>query len=95
MKAKKILDLINEIGASKELEDEAANAIRDLFLSKERNGYVSVAEMDNVILNPKGRWARLYGFGNLKKAWEKLNDEDYIKKDTSKGDKYIWVDYER
>ena len=61
------------------------NAIRDMFLSKQYN--LKVPQKDiNYILKDK-RWARIYGAGNIKKAWQGLVKDGYAKK---KKDSWVW-----
>lgn len=72
------------INEAKTVED-AENALRDMFTSKQYNGKVSVKDISIAL---KGdQWNRMYGLKNVKAAWKNLLDDDYVVK---QGNYYIW-----
>ena len=67
-------------------EDLAANRIRDMFRAPQYHGQVPDKDI-KIILKPKGTWARAYGLGNMKKAWNSLKRENFVKLE---GRMWIW-----
>lgn len=61
-----------------EVDSEAYNAIRDMFLSNNYKGIVPDKDI-NFILSD-ARWSRLYGKAKLQAAWKELVRDEYVKK---------------
>lgn len=67
-----------------EAESAAANAIRDMFRSSQYGGVVP--DKDIQVILSSDRWKRMYG--NVKKAWNELVRDGFIKKS---GANWEWV----
>lgn len=69
----------------------AANAIRDMFLSKQYNGKVPTADLEKIFTNPQ--WIRSYGRQALQNAWNEIYDEGYVERDMTQ-DIWKWIGVE-
>jgi hypothetical protein len=68
-----------------ELSDDAANAIRDVFFSKQFDKKVPRSIIARVLKSP--RWIDMYGEDAIEQAWEELRDEGYVR---LIGDNWVW-----
>lgn len=64
---------------------QAENAIRDMFLSRQYNKVVPVKDINTILKSPK--WTKRYRKINLKYVFKDLVEDKYIIK---KGKNYIW-----
>lgn len=78
-------------GINESVED-AENAIRDMFLSKQYNGTVPAKDIAFILTKGKN-WHSRFGKANVVKAWNNLYDTKqqggaYVEK---KGSNYVWL----
>jgi hypothetical protein len=67
-------------------QDLAANAIRDMFLSKQYRGRIPFSDIDTVLKSPA--WHRAYGKKPLKSAWKSMVKGQYAT--PSKDGIWVW-----
>ena len=64
----------------------AENRIRDMFRDPRYRGRIPDKDI-KIILKSGGSWARVYGLGNMKKAWKGLKDSGFVKLE---GHAWVW-----
>ena len=66
-------------------QQEAENAIQDMFLSKQYQGKVPKKDIEHILTSE--RWADMYGKEELESAWNSFVDEEYVMEEN---DFWIW-----